>query len=151
MMKPVRGVSLLELLIVVVLIAAATAMAASAMRSGLPGQQLRQAARELAAQLRFTRAQAIATGKPQVFLLDARKRQWQAPGKRQGKVPEPILITTTTARIEQPADGVAGFRFFPEGASTGGRIVLSRERAAWQVDVDWLTGEVTLVRAEAPR
>ena len=69
----------------------------------------------------------------------------------QGKVPEPILITTTTARIEQPADGVAGFRFFPEGASTGGRIVLSRERAAWQVDVDWLTGEVTLVRAEAPR
>jgi len=139
-MKRARGVSMVELLVVVVLIAAATAMAASAMRSGMPGQQLRLAARELAAQLRYTRAQAIATGRAQVFLLDARKRQWQAPGKRSGKVPEPIQITTTTARIEQPADGVAGFRFFPEGASTGGRIVLSRDRAAWQVDVDWLTG-----------
>ena len=26
-----------------------------------------------------------------------------------------------------------------------------RDRAAWQLDIDWLTGEVTLARAEAPR
>jgi general secretion pathway protein H len=40
-------------------------------------------------------------------------------------------------------------RFFPEGAATGGRILLKRGDAAWQVDVEWLTGQVTLVRAKA--
>lgn len=150
-MKSVRGVSLIELIVVVVLIAAATGLGAVAMRAGLPGQQLRSAARDLAAQLRFTRAQAIATGKPQVFVIEAGKRTWQAPGNRHGTVPDAITITATSARIEQPDRDSAGYRFFPEGASTGGRIVLSRDRAAWQLDIDWLTGEVTLARAEAPR
>ncbi len=150
-MKSVRGVSLIELIVVVVLIAAATGLGAVAMRAGLPGQQLRSAARDLAAQLRFTRAQAIATGKPQLFVIEAGKRTWQAPGNRHGTVPDAITITATSARIEQPDRDSAGYRFFPEGASTGGRIVLSRDRAAWQLDIDWLTGEVTLARAEAPR
>ncbi len=150
-MAAARGFSMIELLVVVVLIAAATAMAAVAMRSGMPGQQLRTSAKDLAAQLRFTRAQAIATGKPQLFVLDAAKRQWRAPGNRHGSVPDAITVTATSAGIEQAGQQTAGYRFFPEGASTGGRIVLSRERAAWQVDIDWLTGEVTLIRAEAPR
>jgi general secretion pathway protein H len=150
-MRPGRGFSMIELLVVVVLVAAATAMAASAMRSGLPGQQLRNAAREISAQLRYTRAQAIATGKPQRFVIDADSREWQAPQRRHGHVPDDILVTATSARIETPRRGIAGFRFFPEGASTGGRIVLSRDRAAWQLDIDWLTGEVSMERAEAPR
>ena len=41
--------------------------------------------------------------------------------------------------------------FFGDGASTGGRIQLSHGRAAWNVDVAWLTGDVALHRAEAPR
>jgi general secretion pathway protein H len=150
-MKSVRGVSLIELVVVVVLIAAATGLGAVAMRSGLPGQQLRTAARELAAQLRYTRAQAIATGKPQRFVIDAATREWQAPGNRHGSLPDAITVTATSARLEQPDRSSAGYRFFPEGASTGGRIVLSRDRAAWQLDIDWLTGEVMLARAEAPR
>jgi general secretion pathway protein H len=43
---------------------------------------------------------------------------------------------------------VAVVRFFPDGAATGGRIVLKRGDAAWRVDVGWLTGEVTLSRGE---
>ena len=60
-MRTARGFSLIEIMLVVVLIAAATAMAAYAMTSGLAGSQLRGAAREVAAQLRFTRAQARAS------------------------------------------------------------------------------------------
>jgi general secretion pathway protein H len=45
---------------------------------------------------------------------------------------------------------VAAVRFFPEGTATGGRIVLRNQRAAWQVDVQWLTGEVSLARTSAP-
>jgi general secretion pathway protein H len=145
-----RGVSLIELIVVVVLIAAATALAASVMGVGLPGQQLRNASREMAAQLRYTRAQAIVTGKSQTFSVDARTREWQAPNRRHGQIPSGISLSATGARIEQTRPDIVAIRFFPEGAATGGRIVLSRERAAWQIDVEWLTGEVTVKRTQAP-
>lgn len=145
-----RGFSLIELIVVIVLIAAVTALSASVMSRGLPGQQLRNSARELGAQLRYTRAQAIVSGKPQVFSLDATTRQWQAPNHRQGQLPKEIKVVATGARVEQSRPGTAVVRFFPEGAATGGRFVLSRERAAWQVDVQWLTGEVKVERVPAP-
>ena len=149
-MQRQRGVSLIELIVVVVLIAAATALAASVMGVGLPGQQLRNASREMAAQLRYTRAQAIVTGKSQTFSVDARTREWQAPNRRHGQIPSGISLSATGARIEQTRPDIVAIRFFPEGAATGGRIVLSRERAAWQIDVEWLTGEVTVKRTQAP-
>ena len=149
-MQRQRGISLIELIVVGVLIAAATALAASVMGAGLPGQQLRNASRELAAQLRYTRAQAIVTGKSQTFSIDARTREWQAPNRRHGQLPQELNLVATGARIEQTRPDVVAIRFFPEGAATGGRIVVSRERAAWQIDVEWLTGEVTVKRAQAP-
>jgi general secretion pathway protein H len=145
-----RGFTLVELVVVVALIAAALAMAASLFSAGLPGQQLRGTARELAAQLRYTRAQALVTGRPQSFLLDTRTRDWQAPNHHAGRVPAKIEIVATVASSERPSPQVAAIRFFPEGAATGGRIVLKRNAAAWQVDVDWLTGEVSVARAETP-
>lgn len=144
-MRKVRGVTLIELLVVVGLVVAAMALAASVMGRMLPGQQLRGAAKEVAGQLRYARAQAIATGRPQVFTLDANSRQWKAAG-REGVLPASVEIVATVARSEQPAEGVAAIRFFPEGASTGGRVVLKNGRAQWQVDVGWLVGDVRVTR-----
>lgn len=146
-MQSRRGFTLVELLVVVGLVAAALAIGASAMRAGLPGTQLRAAAREVAAQLRYTRAQAIVSGRAQTFTLDARTREWQSPNRRHGTLPQSVTIVATGARIEQQAADQASVRFFPEGAATGGRILLRHEQAAWQVDVEWLTGEVRLARA----
>ena len=145
-MRAARGFSLIEILLVVMLITAVTAMAAYTMSSGLPGSQLRGAARELAAQLRFTRAQAIATGTAQVFTLDARSREWTAPQQRHGTLARQIEVVATGARVEQQRPDEVAIRFFPEGASTGGRFVLKRDKAAWQVDIEWLTGQVSLKR-----
>ena len=148
-MQRQRGFTLIELIVVLVLLAAVTALAASVMTSGLPGQQLRGDAREVAAQLRYTRSQAIVTGKPQVFTLDARTREWQAPNRRKGRLHPDIRIVATGAQVEQARPDEVSIRFFPEGAATGGRITLQRDTAAWQVDVEWLTGEVRLARAKA--
>ena len=149
-MKRQHGYTLIELLAVLVLVAAIVALGAATITRKLPGQRLQQSAKELVAQLRYTRAQAIATGQPQVFMIDANSREWRAGEKRSGALSKDISIVATGARNEQQRPGVAAVRFFPEGAATGGRIVLRNERAAWQVDVQWLTGEVSLARTSAP-
>ena len=145
-----RGFTLIEVIAVLLLVAAMVAIGAAAMSRQLPGQRLQQSARELAAQLRYTRARALATGESQVFTLDANSREWRAGAQRGGQLSRDIAIVATGARNEQQRPGVAAVRFFPEGAATGGRFVLSHGRAAWQVDVQWLTGEVTLARVPAP-
>lgn len=147
----VRGVSLLEMLLVVALIAGASVLAMAAFGGGMAGLQLRSEAREIAAQLRFTRTHAIATGQPQRFTINPQAHAWTAPRNRSGTVPDTLGVTFTGARELQPSEGEGAIVFFADGASTGGRVQLRREQAAWNIDVAWLTGEVKLRQVEAER
>lgn len=144
-----RGFSLLEIIVVVGLIALVMTFAAYTLNNQLPGQKLKSSAKELAAELRFTKSQAMATGRAQTFQINAKTREWTGPKNHSGKLPDSLEIIATTAKREQPEDGVAAIKFFPEGAATGGRIVLQHENARWQVDVKWLTGEVTVTKPAA--
>ncbi|HZX81185.1 MAG TPA: GspH/FimT family pseudopilin [Lysobacter sp.] len=148
-----RGVSLIEIVIVIALVGVMSllAAAAAAMGGGFKGMQLRSSAKEIAAQLRFTRTRAIATGQTQRFVIDPQGHTWSAAGERRGEIPASLRVAFTGARHEQSARDEGAILFFSDGASTGGRVRLSREAAAWNVDVAWLTGEVRLSRAEAQR
>ncbi len=148
------GFTLLEVLVVLVIIAMATTFAAMALGGGLDGMRLRSSSKEIAAQLRYTRTQAITTGQPQRFTIDPHGHRWQGPGKRHGKIPQSLGVDFIGARDVQtrtgegtPHEGM--ILFFPDGASTGGRVQLSVKRAALRIDVAWLTGEVTLTRASS--
>jgi general secretion pathway protein H len=146
-----RGFSLLELLLVMVLIAATGVLAAGILGGGFARMELRGSAREVATQLRYARARALATGVPQTFAIDPAGHAWQGADGRSGDLPDTLGIHFTGAREVQPADGVGAILFFGDGASTGGRVQLSRGAAAFDIDVAWLTGEVTLHRAEPQR
>jgi general secretion pathway protein H len=148
MQRRVRGVSLLEMLLVVALLAAVSLLAAGAMSGGFAGMQLRSNAKQIAAQLRYTRTQAISTGQPQRFTIDPGAHTWTAPGNRHGDIPEKLGIRFIGAREVQPRQGEGAIMFFADGASTGGRVQLNAKKAAWNIDVAWLTGEVKLRRAE---
>lgn len=147
----VRGFSLLEILVVVALIAVASVLAVGVLSGGVERLQLRSSAKELAANLRFTRAHALATGAPQRFVIDPVGHTWQGPAGRRGTVPDTLEIVFTGAREVQPRADQGAIVFFDDGASTGGRIRLESGSAGWNVDVAWLTGEVRLHRGEPGR
>lgn len=143
------GFTLIEMVAVILIIAIATGLAAATMTGGLDGMRLRSATSEVAAQLRFTRAQALATGKRQDFGIDPRAHAWRAPKNHHGTLPKQLRIAFYGAREVQPNPGEGGVAFFPDGASTGGRIRLSAKNAVVDIDIAWLTGEVKVKRGGA--
>jgi general secretion pathway protein H len=160
-MKPATraaGFTLIEALVVLALMATAFALFAGALVSAMPGQQLRDATHRLAAEMRATRARAVATGVDQSFVIDTQARTWRSgasdadgDARRRGELDDALALGATVAREEQPGPGVAAIRFFADGSSTGGRVVVRRGDAAWRVDVNWLTGAVRVERGEGGR
>ena len=99
-----RGVSLIEIVIVITLVAVMSLLAASAMNGGFKGMQLRSAAKEIASQLRYTRTRAIATGHTQRFVLDVQGHAWQA-AEHHGDIPRALQVSFIGAREAQPERG----------------------------------------------
>ncbi len=141
-----RGFSLVELIVVMVLVGLLFAVVGVSVSRSVSGAEIRNAARELTAGLRHTRGQAIIQRQQQVFRVDTDTRTWQAPGRDRVQLPDGLDITLNTARSELTGEAAGGIRFYPDGASTGGSVVLSRDGREWHVTVAWLTGEIGLER-----
>lgn len=148
--RATAGMTLVEMVLVIALIALVTAVTAAALTGGVAGMQLRSATKDIATALRHTRTQAIASGEPKRFELDPEAHRWQAPGGKHGEIDAAIAIAITGARQAQPSRGVGGVQFFEDGASTGGRVQLSRDSQVWNIDIAWMTGAVRVSRASAP-
>jgi general secretion pathway protein H len=141
------GFSLLELIVVLVLISLLFTIIGISISRSISGAEMRNAARELTAGLRHTRGQAIIQRQQQVFTVDAERRTWQAGANSEPiELPEGLGITLNTARSELTGERAGGIRFYPDGASTGGSVVLSTEGREWHIPVGWLTGEIGIDR-----
>jgi general secretion pathway protein H len=145
---PERGFTLVEVTVVMVIIALMMGLVVTSMSGSISSAEARAAARELVASIRYTRARAILDKSEQVFEVNTEERSYQAPGRKQVKLPEGVDITITTARSEITAEDIAGIRFFPDGGSTGGHIELTVNEREYRVNVAWLTGETSLQRDE---
>src|SRR3546814_12002383 len=100
-----RGFTLLEMLVVMVIIAAAMLLGVMATTGGTERMQLHSSTKQIAANLRYTRAHAIATGEPQRFTIDPRDHAWQAPNGRHRPVPAALEITFNGPPQVQPPAG----------------------------------------------
>ncbi|RNF84323.1 type II secretion system protein XpsH [Montanilutibacter psychrotolerans] len=150
MKRTQSGVSLMEMLLVIALIAGISVLAAGALGGGFRGMQLRSAAKEIASQLRYTRAHALATGQSQRFIIDPQAHTWEAPNGRRGEIPAALGVRFIGAREALPVRGQGAVMFFNDGAATGGRIEINADKATWRIDIAWLTGQVKVapVRTE---
>lgn len=141
--KRAKGFTLIEVLAVIVLIAIAVTVTAVSLH-GTGRQGLDAAGQRVAAGLRNTRTRAMATRKPQWFSVDLRRHTFAAPGREPRALPKGAGVQVTSAAEDAAQAGIARIRFFPDGSSTGGHIVLSEAHRSVRVDVDWLTGAVTV-------
>jgi general secretion pathway protein H len=141
-----RGVTMLELLIVLTLMALIAAMVLPLFSGGVSGTDLKTAARDVAAGLRLARDRAISQRSEALLELDLDARTFRvSPDQNAHHLPEKIDLKLYTAQRDLLSDKVGAIRFFPDGGSNGGRITLAAGEHKYDVDVDWLTGRVAIL------
>lgn len=141
-----RGFTLVEMLVVMVIASLVLALVGTSISRSVSGAEMRTAAHKLAANLRYTRTQAILQKSEQVFTVDTEARTYQAPQRESVELPEGMNVALTTARTELTGESVGGIRFYPDGGSTGGFVELETDNRIYKVSVAWLTGETTVER-----
>ncbi len=140
------GFTILELLVVLAIIAIAYAVAGPLVSTGVTGTELKASARQLAAGLRKARSDAVAHRHDAVMTVDVEGRQFQLSGDPQiYKLPKSVEVKLFTAQSELVNGTTGSIRFFADGGSTGGRITVSAKARNYDVDVNWLTGQVAIL------
>lgn len=145
-----RGFTLLELLVVLVIAVLLVALVPPLLSGLSGGTELRGAARQLAAGLRFARNEAVTHQREAVLTLDLVRHRFAVTGDpREIALPDSLSFHLYTAQSELFDQATGNIRFFPDGSSTGGAITVSGPKLAYRVNVDWLTGAVAIVEQDA--
>lgn len=145
-----RGFSLLELMVVVTLMGLVYLLLPKMVFSGVSGAELRSNVRAVATGLRLTRDAAINSRREAVLTLDLDNRAFTVQNDgRVHKLNEQLDVKLYTSQADLITDRVGTIRFYPDGSSNGGRVTVGAGGRAFVVDVDWLTGHVTINDAPA--
>lgn len=135
------GFTLLEMLAVLTIIAIVAALTLPLINRRDNVLALDSAADRLAGALRLTRSAAIARNATLDLTIDAKNGEYGSPAFRSGKLPAGVGVVLDFAHSMRKATNVGGFRFYPNGESSGGAIGLRLGALARRISVDWLTGE----------
>lgn len=143
------GFTLVEVLVVLAIAGLMLAVTPPLLSGALPGLELKGAARRTASALRLTRELAIAEGRPAAWMIDIANNAYRIDGRgRDGRLPGGIALELVAAADEMASETQGAIRFFPDGTSTGGRVILKRgepgRERGYQVGVNWLTGRVLI-------
>jgi general secretion pathway protein H len=144
-MKQNRGFTLLEILLVVVLIGIAFTLLPKMFSPGVSGADLKANARQVAGGLRLARDAAIYSRKPSFLSLDLTKRTFTVDGEEKVYALHPdVELKLYTSQADLVSDSVGTIRFYADGSSNGGRVTVGSGARGYQIDIDWLTGRVSV-------
>lgn len=145
-----KGFTLLELIVVLFIVVLGFSVVTINLSSGNDSTELKAAARDIVSALRYARGQALMSHQETTITLDLANNTYTVSGRSKVYIiPKTIDVTVVTAQRELNGKGLGNIRFFADGSSTGGRITLERGKAGWQIDINWLTGQIELDDAKA--
>lgn len=108
---------------------------------------VRRDAAEIAAALNGARADALAGGLIIDIEIDVSERKFGLAGAARFSINEDTQVQFTGARELYLSDSRGVVRFYPDGSSSGGQIVLTGAREIDVIDIDWLNGSTQIARA----
>ncbi len=146
------GFLLLEALIVLLILALASSIAAPMFQRSRPGDDLRAKAVEVSALLKAARSAARKNSQMQSvdYSVVARRLTWSR-GARAVTVPAPMSLSLSDAPSSlvdeqggRGSESQSAIRFFPNGSSNGATIKIRSSGRTATVTTDWLSGETRL-------
>ena len=126
------------MLIIALVAALAVTMMAGTGRAGLKAFSM-----EAAALLRRERLGATMTGRERHVFLDGHRRAFVGDGGDVVAIPRDVTVDLLGAGAPGPHRAMV-VRFHPDGASSGAVLRLSREKAEYEIRVNWYTGGVSI-------
>jgi len=136
------GFTLMEVVAVMLIIALLASLAIT-MMPGTGRAKLKAVTMEAAALLRRERLGAILTGRERQVAIDGERRILIGDGGGTVPIPADVAIDLLSASQAQAYRAVV-VRFHPDGASSGAVLRLSREKAEYEIRVNWYTGGVSI-------
>ena len=139
------GFTLIEVVVVLAILALVTALAVPYLARGNASLTTTAAAREIAAALRTTRSLAMLHGRSAAFTLDTARGVYRADvSGAPHRLPKGLRLALVTTTAERTDATVGNIRFYADGSSDGGGVLLGDDNKLTEVLVDWLTGSVTI-------
>ena len=143
------GFTLLEVIVVMVMIAVLMGFFATGMSKSLQKAKIRAVSKNLVSALRYTRGQAVVKHEEKTITFNVKDKTYKAPRKKQVDIPEEMDINVYTADSEVADESTGSIRFFSDGSSTGGWVKLTHKNKMWKINVNWLTGEISMVEGSS--
>ncbi len=144
-----RGFTLIEMLVVLGIIALTLGVSMPLLTAGSAATSAESAAEQIAAGLRATRAMAVGYGRATDFTIDvARGLAGNGDQLRRIAADDVVRLTLYTADGAVTGANSGAIRFYPDGGSTGGGVVVTSGARVYVVAVDWLGGGVSVSRRE---
>lgn len=143
--KSIRGFTLLELIIVLLVSVLGFAVVGGNISSGNQSTRLQAAARDIASALRYAHGQALMSRQPVSVTVNLDDNSYSIGNRgKTYRLDRQIAVSVTVAEEEFTEGRQASIRFFGDGSSTGGRIILEWGKQLRRIDVNWITGAVEI-------
>jgi type II secretory pathway pseudopilin PulG len=142
------GLTLLELILVLLIIGLGLAVVAPALGTKVSTGRARLAARQIRAAMEYQRVQAVRSGKERVLIVDPDQNNYWI-GEEEGIVsvpPEDGLLRAKGRWMDE--DGKVAFRFYPDGMTSGGEVLVEKRQGVsfvhYVIRLDPLLGSATV-------
>lgn len=141
-----RGFTLIEMLVVLVIASLLLLLVPPLFSKSVIRVSMNSQVDQLTTSLRRARSQAVAQSRSVPWIISVEDKSYQIGEKGDQKfLDDKLDVSLTTAESEVIGVGEkAAIRFYSDGGSTGGELLLTGGNFKKVIAVDWLTGLISV-------